>query len=398
MKIKILLLLIIFLLLSCGKKQQEEPVIGKSSKLVEQSEEKIPPKKKEIIPFKQRIEPFAFTKGIYISAWMAATKQFSTILDSAQAAGLNTVVFDLKNENGDVFFAYPETLDLKKHLNPFINIEKMVTELHSRNFRAATRLVMFHDQHVAAHKADWRPKTKDGSPWKERKRGEISWLDSSHPEVQARLLNMIEIVAQSGVDEIQLDYIRFPTQGNLKDVVFHFEAGEKRKLAQDSTYVMKTKIDVIEDFVSRAQAICKKYDVSLAADIFAIVAWQRKVDVQNTGQDIPKISHHFQALHPMVYSSHFDKNFNHRDDVWNEPYQIVYKATKLTREYAEKSCQVIPYIQANSWQVNYTPDYIYAQIEAIQHAGGDGYILWNSSNKYMKTLSWIAEFKNREGK
>jgi hypothetical protein len=413
MKGKWLLIFLLILFISCGKNENksEEPMIGKTAILPENKEvqpktEKpaIAPVKKEeqqqiekpvINPVRQRIAQYPFTKGIYISAWMAATKQFPTLLDSAAAAGLNTVVFDLKNENGDIFFAFPEEINLKKHLNPFINIEKIVNDLHARNFRAATRLVMFHDQHVAQHMTQWRPKKKDGTPWRERQNGEISWLDSSHPDVQNRLLRMIELVAQSGVDEIQLDYVRFPTQGNLDDVTFHFEAIEKKKAEQDSTYVMKTKIDVVKEFISKAQTICKKYDVTLTADVFAIVAWQRKIDVHNTGQDIIKISKHLQALHPMIYSSHFVRDFNHRIDVWNEPYNLVYKGTKLAHQFADKSCKIIPYIQANSWQVNYSAEYIYAQIEAIRHSGGHGFILWNSSNKYMHTLRWLKEYKER---
>jgi len=111
----------------------------------------------------------------------------------------------------------------------------------------------------------------------------------------------------------------------------------------------------------------------------------------NTGQDIGRISKHLNALHPMIYSSHFGKGFSYREDIYNEPFYILYRGTQLTRKKAEPDCAIIPYIQANSWKVNYGKEYVLAQIKAIKDAGGSGYILWSSSNKYDDTLRWISE-------
>jgi len=139
--------------------------------------------------------------------------------------------------------------------------------------------------------------------------------------------------------------------------------------------------------------LCSKYNVTLTGDVFAITAWQRNADIKATGQNIKRMTKHLDGIHPMVYTSHFAKNFSFRKDAYNEPYYIVFKSTELTKQYSDSKCRIIPYIQSNSWKVNYVPDYIYAQIQAIKDAKGDGYILWNASNKYDKTLSWITAKK-----
>ena len=199
-------------------------------------------------------------------------------------------------------------------------------------------------------------------------------------------------MAKIGIDEIQLDYVRFPTQGKISEAIFAFQKEDSIKAKNDSTYIFRQKSDIIMDFVSKAKQICDKYKVTLTADVFAIVSWQRAADILATGQDIKKMTKHLDAIHPMIYSSHFAKNFGFRENLYNEPYFIVYKGIMLSKRYASSECRVIPYIQSNSWKVNYGYDYIVAQIQAVKDSNSDGYILWNASNKYYQALRWIREF------
>ena len=258
--------------------------------------------------------------------------------------------------------------------------------------KAVARMVMFHDQIWASADSLIRPSLADGSEWSESKRRGPSWLDSSNKKVQQELLSLISKVASQGVDEIQLDYIRFPTQGNISNAIFDFQIEDFENSKADSLYVCRSKEDIIVDFVARAKSICNKYGVKLTADVFAIVAWQRAADIKYTGQNITRMSKYLNAIHPMIYSSHFADNFGFRKNVPNEPYHIMYKATKLSQKYSSSDCKTIPYIQANSWKVNYNSSYMIAQIKAIEDLGADGYILWNAANRYNETLRWIKEY------
>ncbi len=336
---------------------------------------------------------FEFTRGLYLTAYTVASEKFPVILDSAVAAGINTIVFDLKNMNGKIFFSTPHMDSLRRERTiPIINIPKVVKTLQKRDMRAVARIVMFHDQYIAEVKSNFRPQRMNGEPWIEKKQRKPSWLDPSHPEVQEELLDVIKYAAKNGVDEIQMDYIRFPTQGNISEAVFCYQKEDSILAIADTNYVKRLKTDIIVDFVKQAKEICVRYNVTLTADIFAIVAWQRENDIQNTGQEIEKITEFLDSIHPMVYSSHFSEDFGFRENVYNEPYFIVYKATKLAIKHTKSNCKIIPYIQANPWKVNFEKDYIISQIRAVEDAKASGFMLWNSSNKYFKTLKWIKNY------
>ena len=344
-----------------------------------------------------KIPEIDFVRGIYLTAYKVASKDFENILDIADSAGINTVIFDLKNMNGDVFFKTHQKSPLAAdNMRPIVNIKKTIKVLHERNMKAVSRVVMFHDQYNAQRDSLLRPQIFGGTSWQESEKRKPSWLDSSNPVVQNYLLSLIEEIAQNGVDEIQLDYIRFPTQGNIDQAIFDFQKNDSLFFAYDSTYVFRNKADIIANFIARAKVICLRYDVNLTADVFAIVAWQRNADIMATGQDMERMTLHLDAIHPMIYSSHFASDFGYREDIYNEPYFIMYKGTKLSLLNSKDECKVIPYIQSNSWKVNYKKEYIIAQIEAIEDLDADGYILWNASNRYKKTLSWIKEYYNPE--
>jgi len=403
MKIRYFLFFLLVIIISCTEKKENkiqniiEPVIVKtdtSEKLTQPEKQRI---KKE--QFKQdikiKLQYKNFTKGIYLTAYTINTPKFYTILDSAEAAGINTLIFDLKNMNGHIFFRMPQKGFLaSENIKPIVNINKVVNAAHERDMRAVARMVMFHDQLTAQRDSTLMPENTNGGVWKESKRKKASWLDSSNMYVQNTLLDIIEVIAQKGVDEIQLDYVRFPTQGKISEAIFAFQKEDYIKAENDSTYIFRQKSDIIMDFVSKAKQICDKYEVTLTADLFAIVSWQRKADINATGQDIKKMTKYLDAIHPMIYSSHFAKNFGFRENLYNEPYFIVYKGIILSKRYAGSECRVIPYIQSNSWKVNYGYDYIAAQIQAAKDSNSDGYILWNASNKYYQTLRWIREFDN----
>lgn len=412
MKKIIIILIGIFLILGCEFKTKEE-IIPKNKETQEsnvnsvkneeasiiEDEEKVVVVKKPIVKkkIKKLLDEIEFTEGIYLNAFKSTGDKFLTILDTAQAAGINTIIFDLKNMKGDTFFEMPQKSIFRDERRKMsLDIHRIVNAAHERDMKAVARMVMFHDRLLADSLHSFRPQLADGSAWQESKKGDGAWLDSSNRDVQEDLLQLIEHAAKSGIDEIQMDYVRFPTQGIQGEASFAFEREDNRYSETDSTYVSRERQDIIAAFVKKAKNVCDRYGVSLAADVFAVVAWQRKIDIKSTGQNIPRMTQHLDSIHPMIYSSHFNKDFGFREDTWNEPYYITYKGTKLAREFSDKKCKVIPYIQSNTWRVNYTEDYVIGQIQSVKDAGGDGYILWNSGSNYFTTLEWIKKY-NKKG-
>ncbi|HPR16616.1 MAG TPA: putative glycoside hydrolase [Candidatus Cloacimonadota bacterium] len=335
-----------------------------------------------------------FVQGIYLTAYKVASKEFDVILAEAAAAGINTVVFDLKNMNGEVFFKTAQNQFLtSENQKPIIDIKSVTKRLHERNMRAVSRVVMFHDIYNAKRDSTLRATNADSTAWMESKKRGPAWLDPSNPQVQNYLFDLINEIAKSGVDEIQMDYVRFPTQGTANEAIFYFQKEDEERVRKDSLYVNRERKQIIKEFVKNVKKICDKHDVTLSADVFAIVAWQRNADIKSTGQDMELLTENLNNIHPMIYSSHFADNFGYRKNVPNEPYLLMYQGTKYTMNSTIENCNVVPYIQANAWKVNYKKDYLEAQIRAIKDVKAKGFILWNASNKYKETLTWLTEMK-----
>jgi hypothetical protein len=399
MRYLIIVLIFTSLIICCSKKHPEKNPQTEIEESSPQATNEIVEKKKEVQDLFKKIKKIDtpdFTRGIYLTAYTVASEKFEPLLDLAEQAGINTVVFDIKNMKGDVFLSGLQKDSVRaEKFKPIIDIGATVKTLHKRNMKAVARIVIFHDQLLAENFPDLRPQRISGGVWQESKRGKPSWLDSSNPEVQEEVLGIIERAASYGVDEIQMDYIRFPTQGDLDDAEFYFQQVDREISLQDTNYTPRSKVDIIEKFINITKKKIEKYGVTLTADIFAIVAWQSEVDVRNTGQDISRLSRYLNAVHPMIYSSHFSENFGYRENVYNEPYYLVYEGTRRTKERTASGCSIIPYIQSNSWKVNYKKEYVIAQIRALEDAGAEGFILWSSSNRYTNTLMWISDYYNK---
>ncbi len=233
MKKFLIIIAVVIILLGCEKNIPEEKENIKSKISNEEISEKKEAEKKEIVELYKKIKKLNdpdFTKGIYLTSYTIASEKFKPILDKAEEAGINTVVFDIKNMKGDVFLSggQKDSVRAEKY-KPIINIAETVKELHRRKMKAVSRIVVFHDQQLAKGFPDLRPQRITGGAWSESKRREPSWLDSSNPKVQEEVLDIIEGVAKYGVDEIQMDYIRFPTQGKLAEADFYFQKEDKAK-------------------------------------------------------------------------------------------------------------------------------------------------------------------------
>ncbi len=392
-----LILIILISLLGCDKKVEKIEQLETVEKTYQNKKiEKTKPKKDKLVTGKykhiKKIHTRKEINGIYLTTYTLVGEGFEEIIEKADSAGVNTVIFDVKNMKGELFLPTAQKSILgEENIHISLDIAATVKTLHKRDMKAVARVVMFHNQYLAEKYPEYRPGNIDGGEWLESKRRKPSWLDPSNVDVQNRLYKLIEFVCDNGIDEIQMDYIRFPTQGDLDRAEFDFQIENRIKAEKDSTYIEIKKEDIITDVVKKVKKICEKYDVTLAADIFAITAWQQERDVANTGQNIGRLSDYLDYMHPMIYSSHFAENFGYRENIYNEPYLIVYWATHLTRVSAHKDCKIVPYIQANDWKVNYKREYMLAQIEGAKDGGGDGYLLWNSSSRYFNALKWVKE-------
>jgi hypothetical protein len=265
---------------------------------------------------------------------------------------------------------------------------------------------------------------KTGQPWREN--GKLVWTDSSNPKVQDYNIALAKFVAQSGADEIQFDYVRFPAEGDQKDAGFVFQTepatnnqnGSSNSPCGDGRLarpaeakrggttadaspckVPMQRSDVIVVFLKKAYAEIHPTGALLSLDVFGVMAWQRQVDLSHTGQDIVGMEKYCDVLSPMIYPSHFFgmDNIEHPGDA---PEHFIGESMQrfelITHPDGNNTTGVVirPWLQAFHWRTKtYSPEYIKVQVATAKEKGGIGFLFWNAANDYSKPYEAMPEMK-----
>jgi len=312
--------------------------------------------------------------GLYVTAEIAGSATVLALVDSLVAAGGNTIVFDIKDRHGDLSYRSQTPMAVSTQVDSLATIarpRRLVNLLHQRGLHVVARLTCFCDWRLARARPDLVPLSRRGDGlWREK--GIRAWVDPSLPEVQDYLLDLVAEVADLGVDEIQLDYIRFPTEGDVADAVFAFDPG------------VTPKHEIITGFVRRAREVLSGTDVLLSADVFGVMAWGREADVAATGQNLSGLLPLLDVVSPMVYPSHFYGNFQRLESPPDQPYLMVNEACRRLRSQAEDHGVVMrPWVQAFPYRVkHFDAEYVMRQVQGAEDAGATGWLLWNPKSRY----------------
>lgn len=298
---------------------------------------------------------FRFPHGIYFTSSTAAGETGKRLVEKLSAVSGNMIVFDVKETPGTV-------ADSTK-------LVATVRSLKEKGMYVVARIVVFKDQKTTSTHPSWAIQRAGGGVWRDEKG--IAWLDPSNVDAQNYIIDLAKDVAATGVDEIQYDYVRFPTEGSLSTMRFQS--------------VGKEKWPAIRDFLRRSREALMPSGVALSADIFGIVGWNKGYDAKSTGQKIECLAPYVDAIYPMGYPSHFGPGFAGYTNPADKPYDFTQKTTKFFVDFAEgTSTSIRPWLQAFTYRVTipYNTDYIFQQMKAAKDAGGTGFALWNAGNNY----------------
>jgi hypothetical protein len=238
------------------------------------------------------------------------------------------------------------------------------------------RQALFRDDNIAQNHSQLAVQSRSmHQPWREN--GKLVWSDSSNREVQDYNIALAKYVAESGVDEIQFDYVRFPAEGNQADAEFAFQ--KDPNMHRD---------DVIANFLDRAYSQLHPMGVMVSLDVFGIMAWQRQVDLSHTGQDIVKMAKHADVISPMIYPSHFFGMDGYANPGDAPEHFISISMDRFTKITAGSGVVIRPWLQAFRWRTKiYSPEYILTQVSASHAHHGDGFLFWNAANDYSKPFA-----------
>ncbi|MFY9741555.1 MAG: putative glycoside hydrolase [Candidatus Sulfotelmatobacter sp.] len=343
-------------------------------------------------------------RAIYLTGIMAASDHGLRIIRQWRAVGGNAVVFDIKDSDGSVNIPYEHPL-LGKHQVYIHDLPKFIQFLHSENMHAIARIAIFRDQRLVTEHPELAVHSKKtGQPWREN--GKLVWTDSSNPPVQDYNIALAKFVAQSGADEIQFDYVRFPAEGDQKDAGFLFQKehpdnpknsrgdSRPRLSAERSSGAQLQRSDVITAFLKKAYAQLHPTGVLLSLDVFGVMAWQRQVDLSHTGQDIVGMAKYCDVISPMIYPSHFF-GMDNIQNPGDAPEHFIGESMERFELITRGSGVVIrPWLQAFHWRTKtYSPEYIKIQVATAREKGGIGFLFWNAANDYSKPYTAMPEMK-----
>jgi hypothetical protein len=348
-------------------------------------------------------------RAIYLTGVMAGSEHGERIIRHWREVGGNAVVFDIKDSDGivNIAFDHPLAAGQRHYIS---DLPKLLRFLHSENMHAIARIAIFRDEHLVTTHPELAVKSRGtGQPWREN--GKLVWTDPSNLKVQDYDIALAKFVAQSGVDEVQFDYVRFPAEGDQKDAAFNYQAASEPNCSDGTCPVSPTaksptdhakpmqRSDVIANFLDRAYAQLHPTGVLLSLDVFGVMAWQRPVDLAHTGQDIVAMSKHCDVLSPMIYPSHFFgmDGIEHPGDA---PEHFIGESMDRFKLITKDSNVVIrPWLQAFAWRTKtYSPQYIETQIEVAKQKGGVGFLFWNANNDYSKPYTAMPEMRAAKNK
>lgn len=313
-------------------------------------------------------------KAVYATADVAGGARMEELLKLVDRTELNAIVIDIKTYRGTIAFAPRDpALTPFAPAKPLIkDLEALLARVHERGIYAIARFPVFEDTMLAERRPKIAVQRSGGGIWRDRKG--LAWLDPASFDVWKYNAALAQEAAARGFDEINLDYIRFPSDGVLSTI--HYPVWT-RKL---------TKQEVLREFFDYMTHVLHARGIRVSADLFGISFFRLEPTI---GQFLPDAAEFVDFVSPMSYPSHYPPGFEGYANPALHPYEIVKKTLDSGKELLagrEKvRAKVRPWIQDFDLGAKYDASRVRAQIRAAEESGAEGWMLWNARNVYTES-------------
>jgi hypothetical protein len=285
--------------------------------------------------------------------------------------GLTALELDVKDENGEVGFLMPATSLARKigASKPYYKARAVAGKARAKGVYLIGRVVVFEDPTLTASRPDLAIQTSGGGVW--RNNAGLGWANPYDKRVWDYVLSVGKAAARAGFDEIQFDYVRFPSDGPIESAVY------PGKTAEAPAWT-------ITRFVHYASKQLKPLGVRVSVDLFGLSA-TRDLGV---GQKPGRLAKYVDAVYPMVYPSHYNPGEFALPDPSSAPGRTVALSLRDFRNaMLGRKAMLIPWLEDFSLTSDRRPpEEVQAQIDAARRNNAKGFLLWNPSGVYTEEL------------
>jgi hypothetical protein len=252
------------------------------------------------------------------------------------------------------------------------DFDGLIADLKGRGIYTIARIVVFKDHVLAHHRPDLAiMDSRTGKPWIDNEK--LAWVDPTREQVWDYVIAIAREAVAKGFDEVQFDYVRFPTDGRLSAAKYSRPNNQANRL------------ETIAGFLAKARRELGPTGAFIGADVFGYTAFnENDTDI---GQRIEELSVSLDYICPMVYPSGYHLGIPGVRNPMVNPYEIVKESVRLTRQRSQNpAAQVRPWLQdfkdyAFDKRI-FGPGEVRAQIRGSDDGGGSGWMLWNPKNDY----------------
>jgi hypothetical protein len=267
--------------------------------------------------------------------------------------------------------------------------------LHEKNIYVIGRVTTFQNPLYSKLHPEQAVQKKGGGVWKDYKG--LAFVDVGAKPYWDTVVALAKDAYDIGFDEINFDYIRFPSDGPMAEADYTWDKGLSKQESLENFY--KYLRDNLRPAGSDGPV--------MSADLFGMTA--TNYDDLSIGQVLERALPYFDYIDPMVYPSHYPSGFNGYKKVNEHSYDIVNFSMERAVErtigttspvaglthtrigtttptvYEKPSypaSKMRPWLQSFDYPVPYTPDMVAEQIKANEDAGLHSYLFWDPANKY----------------
>lgn len=376
-------------------------------------------------PLVKHVEQPSPLRGIYMTQCVVGTPSFrDSLVQFIEDTSLNAVVIDIKDYSGGLAFHSDDPM-LKDYVSKkcgAYDMKEFIETLHDKGIYVIGRITVFQDPTYAeSHPAlavqkECAHSTSSGTScgiWRDNKK--LPFIDVGAKPFWDYIVRISKVAYEEyGFDELNYDYVRFPSDGPMKEAVYSHSLGKSKEQALEEFFQylhahVQGPSSTIEVFPGQPGPV-------MSADLFGYTTVH--TDDLGIGQILERAMPYFDHIMPMVYPSHYNKGFAGLQDVNSDPGKVIYVSmaeavrrtiatTTVNNSFvstpiASTSPQLYtkpsypagkmrPWLQSFDYPVTYTPAMVQDQIDANEQSGLDSWIFWDAANKYWALRKVLAQ-------